>query len=80
MVLGELGHQSGEGRSRADIGLPGLQQELLEAVHAVNPNIVLVLMNGRPLTIQWASEKIPAILTAWHGGSRAGETLPRRHV
>ena len=75
MVLGELGHQSGEGRSRADIGLPGLQQELLEAVHAVNPNIILVLMNGRPLTIPWASEKIPAILTAWHGGSRAGDAI-----
>lgn len=77
MVLGELGHQTGEGRSRADIGLPGLQQELLEAVHAVNPNIVLVLMNGRPLTLPWAAENVPAILTAWHGGSRAGDAIAR---
>ena len=48
MVLGEHGLQSGEGRSRSDLGLPGVQQELLEAIFKVNPNIVLVLNNGRP--------------------------------
>src|SRR5690606_9954083 len=62
MVLGEHGFQSGEGRSRTQLDLPGVQQELLEAVYAVNPNIVLVLMNGRPLAIPWAAENIPAIL------------------
>lgn len=75
MVLGELGFQSGEGRSRVDIGLPGVQQELLEAVYEVNPNIVLVLNNGRPLTINWAAEHIPAIVEAWHLGSEAGHAV-----
>jgi len=75
MVLGEHGMQSGEGRSRADIGLPGLQQQLLEAVHAVNPNIVLVLMNGRPLAIPWAAEHVPAIVEAWHLGIESGNAI-----
>lgn len=75
MVLGEYGYQSGEGRSRADIGLPGLQQELLEAVHAVNPNIVLVLMNGRPLALPWADKHIPTILETWHLGIESGNAI-----
>lgn len=75
MVLGEHGFQSGEGRSRAQLGLPGVQQELLEAVHAVNPNIVLVLMNGRPLTITWADEHIPAIVEAWQLGTQSGHAI-----
>lgn len=75
MVLGEHGLQSGEGRSRTDLGLPGLQQELLEAVHQVNPNIVLVLNNGRPLILTWASKNIPAILEAWHLGTQSGNAI-----
>lgn len=75
MVLGEHGFQSGEGRSRADIGLPGVQQELLEKIHAVNPNIVLVLMNGRPLTLTWADKHIPVILETWHLGTRSGDAI-----
>ena len=75
MVLGEHGFQTGEGRSRTSLDLPGLQQELLEAVYAVNKNIVLVLMNGRPLTINWASEKIPAIVEAWQLGTESGNAI-----
>lgn len=75
MVLGEYGLQSGEGRSRADLGLPGVQQELLEAVYKVNPNIVLVLNNGRPLTITWADEHIPAIVEAWQLGTESGNAI-----
>ncbi|MFB6320028.1 beta-glucosidase BglX [Saccharicrinis sp. FJH54] len=75
MVLGEHGMQSGEGRSRAFLGLPGLQQQLMEAVYAVNPNIVLVLMNGRPLAIRWAAENIPSILEAWQPGSMGGQAI-----
>lgn len=75
MVLGEHGLQSGEGRSRADIGLPGVQQQLLEAVAEVNPNIVLVLTNGRPLAIPWAAENIPAIVEAWHLGTQSGNSI-----
>lgn len=75
MVLGEHGLQSGEGRSRTDIGLPGVQQELLEEVYKVNPNIVLILNNGRPLAIPWAQEHIPAIVEAWHLGTQAGNAI-----
>ncbi|MFC3335627.1 beta-glucosidase BglX [Flavobacterium palustre] len=75
MSLGEHGLQSGEGRSRTDIGLPGVQQELLEEVYKVNPNIVLVLNNGRPLAIPWADEKIPAIVEAWHLGTQSGNAI-----
>jgi beta-glucosidase len=75
MVLGEHGLQSGEGRSRTDIGLPGVQQELLEAIFNVNPNIVLVLNNGRPLAIPWADEHIPAIVEAWQLGTQSGNAI-----
>ncbi len=75
MVLGEHGMQSGEGRSRAQIDIPGVQQELLEAVYEVNKNIVLVLMNGRPLALPWAAENIPAILEVWHLGSQSGNAI-----
>jgi len=75
MVLGENAYQSGEGRSRTDIGLPGVQQELLEAVYAVNKKIVLVLKNGRPLAIPWAAEHIPAIVEAWQLGTQSGNAI-----
>ena len=75
MVLGEHGLQTGEGRSRTEIGLPGVQQELLEAIYNVNPNIVLVLNNGRPLTIPWADAHIPAIVEAWHLGTQSGNAI-----
>ena len=58
MVLGEHGFQTGEGRSRTDLKLPGVQ-ELLEAVYKVNKNIVFVMTNGRPLAINWANEHVP---------------------
>ena len=75
MVLGEHGLQSGEGRSRTNIGLPGLQQELLEAVYNINKNIVLVLNNGRPLVLNWANKHIPAIVEAWQLGSQSGNAI-----
>lgn len=75
MVLGEAGLQSGEGRSRAYLDLPGVQQELLEAIYSVNKNIVLVLQNGRPLAIEWANEHIPAIVEAWQLGTQSGNAI-----
>ena len=75
MVLGEHGFQSGEGRSRANLDLPGVQQQLLEEVYKVNKNIVLVLMNGRPLILNWADEHIPAILETWHLGTQSGNAI-----
>src|SRR5690606_34712520 len=64
-----------EGRSRAEIGLPGVQQELLETVYKANPNLVLVLQNGRPLTINWAAENIPAIVEGWQLGTQSGNAI-----
>ena len=75
LVLGEHAFQSGEARSRTELGLPGVQQELLEAVYAANPNIVLVLQNGRPLALPWAAENIPAIVEAWQLGSQSGHAI-----
>ncbi|MEL7003152.1 MAG: glycoside hydrolase family 3 C-terminal domain-containing protein, partial [Bacteroidota bacterium] len=75
MALGEPAYMSGEARSKADIGLPGLQLELLKEVYKVNKNVILILMNGRPLTINWEVENIPAILEAWHLGSEAGNAI-----
>ncbi len=75
MVLGEHGFQSGEGRSRSKLDLPGVQEALLEEIYKVNKNIVLVLMNGRPLAITWAQEHIPAILEAWQLGTQTGDAI-----
>ena len=75
MVLGEEGHQSGEGRSRTNIDLPGLQKELLKEIKKVNKNIVLVVMSGRPLDLTWEDENIPAIVQAWQLGSRSGDAI-----
>ena len=75
MVLGEEGHQSGEGRSRTNINLPGLQKELLKEIKKVNKNIVLVVMSGRPLDLTWEDKNIPAIVQAWQLGSRSGDAI-----
>ena len=75
MVLGEHGFQTGEARSRTNLQLPGVQQDLLEEVYKVNKNIVLVLNNGRPLAITWADENIPAIVEAWQLGTETGNAV-----
>jgi len=75
MAVGEDAVQTGEARSQADIGLKGLQEELLHAVYAVNKRVVVVLMNGRPLTIPWVADHVPAIVEAWHLGSEAGHGI-----
>jgi beta-glucosidase len=75
LVLGETARQTGEGRSRVDLGFPGLQQQLLEAVYAANPNTVLVVMSGRPLVLSWAAAHVPSIVQAWHLGHRAGRAI-----
>jgi beta-glucosidase len=75
LALGENCFQTGEGRSQTEIGLKGVQQQLLEAVYAANKNIVVVLMNGRPLVIDWMAKHVPAIIEAWHLGSEAGNAV-----
>jgi len=75
MVLGETAHMAGEAASRAALDLPGRQEELLQAVAALGKPVVLVLLNGRPLSINWAAEHIPAILEAWEPGSEGGHAV-----
>jgi beta-glucosidase len=75
MAIGEHGFHTAEGRSRTKLDIPGLQQELLESVYEVNKNIVLVLFSGRPLTIPWAAEHIPAIVMAWQLGTESGQAI-----
>jgi beta-glucosidase len=75
MVLGEASSMSGEASSRSVLDLPGNQEALLKAIHAVGKPIVVVLMNGRPLTIPWLDQQIPAILEAWMPGVEAGEAV-----
>jgi len=72
LVLGEAQNMSGEHASRATLTLPGRQQELMEAAVATGKPVVLLLLNGRPLDINWASEHVPAILELWYPGSDGG--------
>lgn len=75
MVLGEHGFMSGESRSRTQLGIPGIQKELLKAVYEINQNIVLVVMNGRPLTLTWEDAHLPAILETWQLGTQSGNAI-----
>ncbi len=73
--LGEWQKISGEGFDRSDLNLPGRQEELLEAVASTGKPIVLVLQNGRPLSIAWAAKHVPAILEAWYPGEFGGRAI-----
>jgi beta-glucosidase len=73
--MGEAQDMSGERASRSTLTLPGKQQELLEAAVATGKPIVLVLLNGRPLDITWASQHVPAILEAWYPGTEGGNAV-----
>ena len=75
VVIGEDGFQSGEGRSRSKIDIPGVQLDLLKEIYKVNNKVVLILMNGRPLDLSWADENIPAILETWQLGSQTGNAI-----
>jgi len=75
LVLGEQQKMSGEAASRESLDLPGDEERLLEAVAATGKPVVLVLMNGRPLDIRWASAHIPAILDVWYPGTQGGNAV-----
>lgn len=74
-VLGESRLWSGEACSRADIGLPKSQQDLLKALLKTGKPVVLALANGRPMTLEWEDANCPAIVEAWHGGAEAARAL-----
>jgi len=77
LVIGEPENYSGEGRSRAELTLPGPQMLLAEAVIGANPNTAVVLFNGRPIAVPELAEKAPALLEMWYPGTEAGNALAR---
>jgi beta-glucosidase len=77
LALGENAGETGEATSRAHLELPGRQQELLEKIVATGKPVALILFSGRPLTLPWAFEHVPAVLAAWFPGIQAGTALVR---
>ena len=77
LAIGEPEYDSGEGRSRSDVTLPGVQMELAERVIAVNPNTAVLLFNGRPLAVPELSRIAPALLEMWYPGTEAGNACAR---
>jgi beta-glucosidase len=77
MTLGEKLDMSSEQASQSDLTLPGDQRKLLDSVLATGKPVVVVLMNGRPLDLTGVYDKVPAILEAWHPGSRGGAAVAR---
>jgi beta-glucosidase len=75
LILGEESILSGEAHCRADIGLPGCQQQLIDAISQTDTPIVLVIMAGRPLTIETVLPKVDAVLFAWHPGTMGGPAI-----
>lgn len=75
LVIGEDGDMSAEASSRSNIDLPGKQLDLVKRIHATGKPYAVVLMNGRPLTINWVAENSPAILETWFAGTEAGNAI-----
>jgi beta-glucosidase len=75
VVVGEREGETGEAASRSEIDLPGVQRDLIEAVHAAGTPVVAVIMSGRPLAIPWLADNVPAILQGWHPGIQGGNAL-----
>jgi len=74
-VMGETASMSGEAASRSSLDLPGIQEQMLEAIATTGKPVVLVLEAGRPLDIRWAAEHVPAILEAWYPGTEGGNAV-----
>ncbi|MEQ9335363.1 beta-glucosidase BglX [Thalassobaculum sp.] len=73
--VGEAKEHAGESSTRTDLGLPGSQRRLLQALHATGKPLVVVTMSGRPLALEWEDRHADAILHAWFGGSEAGNAV-----
>jgi beta-glucosidase len=74
-VMGEFENMTGEAASRTNIDLPGIQKEFLAELKKLGKPVVLVLMNGRPLTLTWENDTMDAILEAWYPGTMGGEAI-----
>lgn len=75
VVLGGGQRTCGENKSRTSLELPGHQLKLLQAVQATGKPVILILINGRPLSVNWADKFVPAILEAWYPGSKGGTAV-----
>ncbi|HMF57208.1 MAG TPA: glycoside hydrolase family 3 C-terminal domain-containing protein, partial [Pyrinomonadaceae bacterium] len=75
LAVGESADMSGEASSRSSLDLPGRQLDLVKAIQATGKPVVIVLMNGRPLTINWLAENVPAILETWFAGTQGGNAI-----
>jgi beta-glucosidase len=75
VVVGESKTMSGEAHNRSNINLPGVQEELIKEIHKTGKPVVVVLMNGRPITIPWLQNNVAAILEAWFGGIQTGNAV-----
>jgi beta-glucosidase len=75
VVLGDGKETSGEAKSRTSLDLPGRQLELIQAIHKTGMPVVLVLINGRPMTINWCAANVPAIVEAWYPGAQGGTAV-----
>lgn len=75
LAVGEAAMMTGEAASRASLDLPGIQEKLVEEIRKTGKPVVVVLMNGRPLTINWIDQNIPAILETWFSGTQAGHAI-----
>lgn len=75
IAVGESADMSGEAASRSSLDLPGRQLDLVKAIQATGKPTVVVMMNGRPLTINWIAQNTPAVLEAWFAGSQAGNAI-----
>ena len=68
-------HCESEGHDRPDLAMPGVQTQLLKELHAANPNVVLAVLTGGPISFGWEAETLPAIITIWYGGQMMGTAL-----
>ena len=74
-VMGESNNMSGENNNRSSIELPKPQRELLKKIYTINKNIILVVMSGRPIALEWEDEHMAAVLQAWHLGDESGNAI-----
>ncbi|HEX9739231.1 MAG TPA: beta-glucosidase BglX, partial [Ignavibacteriaceae bacterium] len=75
LCLGESKDMSGEARNRSSLELPGVQQRLAEEIYKTGKPVVVILMNGRPLSVEWIDQNIPAIVEAWFLGIKSGDAI-----
>ncbi|SFB90491.1 beta-glucosidase [Zunongwangia mangrovi] len=75
LVVGEDAFQTGEGRSQANVGFAGVQDALIKTIQKANKNVVMVLMNGRPMDLNWSAKNVPAIVESWFLGSQHGNAV-----